>query len=58
QSEENLRINRERYRERVGTATEVLDAQTLLTQTRTDYHRASYEYQVATARLKRACGEL
>jgi len=58
QSEENLRINRERYRERVGTATEVLDAQTLLTQTRTDYHRAGYEYQVATARLKRACGEL
>ncbi len=58
QSEENLRINRERYRERVGTATEVLDAQTLLTQTRTDYHRASYEYQVATARLKRASGEL
>lgn len=58
QSEENLRINRERYRERVGTATEVLDAQTLLTQTRTDYHRACYEHQVATARLKRATGEL
>ncbi|MDU0460693.1 MAG: TolC family protein [Geobacteraceae bacterium] len=58
QSEENLRINRERYRERVGTATEVLDAQTLLTQTRTDYHRACYEHQIATARLKRAAGEL
>lgn len=58
QSEENLRINRERYRERVGTATEVLDAQTLLTQTRTDYHRACYEHQRATARLKRATGEL
>ncbi len=58
QSEENLRINQERYRERVGTATEVLDAQTLLTQTRSDYHRAYYEYQIATARLKRATGEL
>ncbi len=58
QSEENLRINRERYKERVGTATEVLDAQTLLTQARTDYYRALYDHQTATARLKRALGEL
>lgn len=58
QSEENLRINRERYQERVGTATEVLDAQTLLTQARRDYYRALYDYQVAAARLKRATGEL
>jgi len=58
QSEENLRINRERYQERVGTATEVLDAQTLLTQTRTDYYRALYDHQTATARLKRALGEM
>jgi len=58
QSEENLRINRERYQERVGTATEVLDAQTLLTQTRTDYYRALFDRQVAAARLKRAQGEL
>lgn len=58
QSEENLRINRERYQERVGTATEVLDAQTLLTQTKSDYHRAYYEHQIAAARLKRASGEL
>ncbi|NVN91907.1 MAG: TolC family protein [Desulfuromonadales bacterium] len=58
QSEENLRINRERYQERVGTATEVLDAQTLLTQTRTDYYRALFDRQVAAARLKRALGEL
>jgi outer membrane protein TolC len=58
QSEENLRINKERYRERVGTATEVLDAQTLVTQARTDYYSALYDYQVSTARLKRALGEL
>ena len=58
QSQENLRINRERYKERVGTATEVLDAQTLLTQTRTDYYRALFDQQVAAARLKRALGEL
>jgi outer membrane protein TolC len=58
QSEENLRINNERYRERVGTATEVLDAQTLLTQTKSDYYRALFDFQVASARLKRARGDL
>jgi len=58
QSEENLRINRERYRERVGTATEVLDAQTLVTQAKTDYYQAFYDNQTALARLKRAVGEL
>jgi outer membrane protein TolC len=58
QSNENLRMNHERYKERVGTATEVLDAQTLLTQTRTDYFRALFDRQVAAARLRRAQGEL
>jgi outer membrane protein TolC len=58
QSDENLRINRERYRERVGTATEVLDAQTLSTQAKTEHYRALYDYQVAAARLQSARGEL
>jgi outer membrane protein TolC len=58
QSEENLRINRERYQERVGTATEVLDAQTLVTQAKTDYYRAFYDHQTAAARLNKARGEL
>lgn len=58
QGEENLRINRNRYQERVGTATEVLDAQTLLTQARTEHYRAQYDYQRAAARLRRATGEL
>jgi outer membrane protein len=58
QSEENLRLNHERYKERVGTATEVLDAQTLLTQTKSDYYRALFDFQVASARLKRSIGEL
>ena len=58
QSEENLRINRERYRERVGTATDVLDAQTLVTLARTDYYRSFYDIQTATARLNKSLGEL
>ena len=58
QSEENLRINKERYQERVGIASEVLDAQTLSTQVKTDYFRALYDYQTAAARLQNALGEL
>jgi outer membrane protein TolC len=58
QAEENLRITRDRYQEKVGTATEVVDAQTLLTQTRTDYYQSVFDLQVAGARVKRAVGEL
>lgn len=58
QGEENLRINQSRYQERVGTATEVLDAQTLLSQARTEHYRAYYDYQISSARLRKAVGEL
>jgi outer membrane protein TolC len=58
QGEENLRINQNRYQERVGTATEVLDAQTLLSQARTEHYRAYYDYQISSARLRKAAGEL
>lgn len=58
QGEENLRINRSRYQERVGTATEVFDAQTLLTKARTEHYRAQYDYHRAEARLRRSLGEL
>lgn len=57
-SEENLRINKERYQERIGIASEVLDAQTLMTQAKTDYYRALYDYQTAAARLQHVLGEL
>jgi outer membrane protein len=58
QGEENLRINKDRYQEQVGTATDVIDAQTLLTQVRTEQYQALFDYQVALARVKRARGEL
>lgn len=56
--EENLRINKDRYQEQVGTATDVIDAQTLLTQIRNEYFQAVFDYEVALARVKRARGEL
>ncbi len=58
QSEENLRINSDRYSAQVGTATEVIDAQTLLSQARSDHYQALFDLQVARARVKRATGEL
>jgi len=58
QSEENLRINNDRYKAQVGTATEVIDAQTLLSQARSDHYQALFDLQVARARVKRAIGEL
>jgi outer membrane protein TolC len=56
QAEENFRISEERYKGQVATSTEVLDALTLLTQARTNYHTALSDYNVAKARLQRAIG--
>jgi outer membrane protein TolC len=57
QAEENLRVSEERYKAQVTTSTEVLDAQTLLTQARTNYYRALYDHNLARARLYRAMGK-
>jgi outer membrane protein len=54
QAKENLRINEERYKEQVATSTDVLDAQTLLTITRTNYVNALYDFKIAKAALERA----
>jgi outer membrane protein TolC len=58
QGEENLRLNEERYKEQVGTATEVIDAQTLLTRTRVNYTNALYDHQMAKAQLLWAIGAI
>jgi outer membrane protein len=56
QGEENLRLNEERYKEAVGTATDVIDAETLLTKTRVNYFTALYDHQMAKAQLMWAIG--
>lgn len=56
QAEENFRINTERYREQVGTSTEVIDAQTLLTKAKADYYNALGDFNISRARLERAMG--
>jgi outer membrane protein len=56
QAEENFRMNEERYKQQVATSTDVLDAQTLLTQSKSNYFNALSEHNIAWARLERAMG--
>ncbi len=56
QAKENFRISEERYREQVATSTEVLDAQTLLTKTQTNYFNALSGFNISKATLDRAMG--
>jgi outer membrane protein len=55
-AEENFRISTERYKEQVATSTEVLDAQTRLTQAKSNYTNAIAVFNVEVARLIRAMG--
>ncbi len=56
QGEENLKINKARYREGAGTATDVLDAITLLTIAETNYYQAEYELRRAQGAFMYAMG--
>jgi outer membrane protein len=56
QAEENLRINKIKYEEGIGTSTDVVDAITLLTMAETNYCRAVYELKRSQAGLLYAMG--
>ena len=51
-----MRVSSERYKAQVTTITEVLDAQTRLSQARLNHYRALYDHNLARARLERAMG--
>jgi outer membrane protein len=57
QAKENFRINQERFKEQIGTTTDVLDAQTLLSDTLTNYFNALYTFKISNATLFRAMGQ-
>jgi outer membrane protein TolC len=57
QAEENLRLQRLRYKEGVGTATEVLDAVTLLTTAESNSWKSLYGFKRAEAALLNAAGK-
>ena len=58
QAQENFRISEERYKERIATSTEVLDAQTLLTKAKSEYANALGDYNINYAKLQRAIGAI
>jgi outer membrane protein TolC len=57
-AEEAFRIQNDRFNEGVATTTDVLDAQTEVTQARLGYASARYSYFRALASLARATGQL
>ena len=57
QAKENFRINKERYKEQIATSTDVLDAQTLLSRTTTNYYKALYDFKIAKASIYKAMGQ-
>ncbi len=57
QAEENFRIESKRYEAANNTSFDVLDAETLLTNTRGQHQAALYDYIIAQAALSRATGE-
>jgi outer membrane protein len=56
QARESLRIEREKYDLGKGTTTDVLDAQSALLDSQTNYYRALSDYDVALAQLRLATG--
>jgi len=57
QAEENLRINKVKYAEGVGVATDVTDAIALLTLAKTNYYRSLYDYYRSEAGYMYATGK-
>ncbi len=57
QAEEDMRVSEGRYKEGMGNILEVIDAQTALTQARTNNVVALYDIENAGARLDRAIGK-
>lgn len=58
QARENLRIQKDRYSLQVATTTDVLDAESLLDQSRMNYITARTDYVRSLAALRAAMGEL
>lgn len=58
QAEENFRIETRRFEESAATTFDVLDAESLLTQTRAQYQTALYDSYIAAANLDRAVGAM
>jgi outer membrane protein len=57
-AEENLRLNKEKYKLGSGTMLDLITAQVSYTQAKSNYIQSQYDYQFAVARLEKAMGRL
>ena len=57
-AEENLKVAQQRYRNGLGTNSDVLAAEALQTQSAGNYHNAVYDAVLSSLRLRRAAGDL
>jgi outer membrane protein len=58
QSEENVKVITDRYRQQLATYTEVLDAETRRVTSLNGFYNAVYDENLATFRLQRAVGDI
>ena len=58
QSEENIKVVTDRYRQQLSTYTEVLDAETRRITSLNNFYNALYDESLAAFRLRRAVGDL
>lgn len=58
QSEENVNVVQDRYRQQLSTYTEVLDAEAQRVQAHANFYNATYDAALAWFRLRRAVGDL
>ena len=56
QAEEDYKIAQVRYSAGVGTNLDVMDSQVALTQAKTNYIQALYDYNTSKAKLEKAMG--
>lgn len=58
QAEENYRVTHEKFKQGMATNTDLLDANTILTQAKMEYVQALADHHIAKARLEKAMGTL
>lgn len=57
QAQENYRITQEKYNTQVASSTDLIDAETSLMQSKTNYNNALVDYEIAKARLDKSIGK-
>jgi outer membrane protein TolC len=56
QARENLRLMNNKYKEKIASSTDVVDAEAILSRSQSNYYSAVYDYHTAIARLVGAAG--